>query len=156
MILDEPEKLTPKPRLHPVQKIALGIEIGLAIFVVLGFLFKIMSFPFADELLILSMTSLPILYLFTPIFLFRGKKIVDHLLAHLAGLILTVELISILFKWMTWAYWQEMHQIALFLHLLFTAVLFFLLIINHKQQEKRKFYFRIALRFLIILILLIS
>ncbi len=156
MILDEPEHLVPKPKLHPVQKIALGLEIGLAVFVVLGLLFKIMSLPFANGLLILSMTSLSILYLAVPMLLFRGKKIVDHLFSHLAGLIFAVVLISVLFKWMTWAYWQEMHQIALFLHLLFTAVLFFLLIINRKQQEKRKFYFGIALRFLIIFILLIS
>lgn len=156
MILDEPEKLTPEPKLNPVQKIALGFEIFLVVLLALGVLFKVMSYPFSNELLILSMTSLPMLYLFIPILLFRGKKIVDHLFSHLAGSIFAVVLISVLFKWMTWAYWPEMYQIALSVHLLFTLALFFLLITHRNQLEKRKFYFRVVLRVLLMLFLLVS
>lgn len=130
------------------------MEIFLATFMALGILFKIMSFPFAGELLILSMTSLAMFYLVTPILLFRGKKVVDHLFSHLAGLILLVMLISVLFKWMTWAYWQEMRLAALSWSLPFTVILLVLLLIA-KQPEKRGFYARIALRILVALPLLV-
>lgn len=111
-----------------------------------------MSFPLADVLLISSMASLPILYLAIPILLFRGKTVIDHLIARATGLVLAIALISVLFKWMTWAYWQEMHQIALFFHLLFTTVLFFLLVTHRKRPEKKKFYSRVAWRFLTMLL----
>lgn len=152
MILDEPENLTPEPKLNPVQKIALGFEIFLVVFLALGVLFKVISYPFSNELLILSMISLPMLYLFIPILLFRGKKIVDHLLSHLAGSIFAVVLISVLFKWMTWAYWSEMQLVALSLNILLALILI-TLIIYTKQSKKRSFYVRIALRTLISLLL---
>ena len=66
---------TPRPSgLAVLQKIALGLEIVLLVFAAIGLFFKIMSFPYADELLVLSYTSLPMIYLVLPILLFKSKK----------------------------------------------------------------------------------
>ena len=47
-----------KPKRTIFQKIAMIIEIGLCVFLGIGIFFKLESFPYASEFLILSMTSL--------------------------------------------------------------------------------------------------
>ena len=145
---------TPRPTgLAVLQKIALGLEIVLFIFAAIGLFFKIMSFPYANEMLIVSFTSLPMIYLVLPILLFKSKKGAAHLLAHLVGIFLFVAIISALFKLMSWPLGNEMALSALYFSIPIGLTLIVLTAVNFKHQEKRNFYLRMGLRYLVVLLL---
>lgn len=147
---------TPRPTgLPKPQNIALLIEVALIIFSGIGMLFKVMSFPYADELLIVSFTSLPMIYLFLPILLFKSKKWASHLLAHLVGIFLFVAIISLLFKLMSWPLGNEMALSALYFSIPIGLTLIVLTSVNFKHQEKRNFYLRMDLRFVLVLVQII-
>lgn len=155
MPLDDFSNLsTPRPTgLAVLQKIALGLEIVLLVFAALGLFFKVMSFPYAGELLIISFTSLPMIYLFLPILLFKSKKGAAHLLAHLVGIFLFVAIISVLFKLMSWPLGYEMTLSTLYFSTPIGLTLIVLTAVNYKDQEKRNFYLRMGLRYLVVLLL---
>jgi hypothetical protein len=143
-----------KPKWTLFQKIVLGIEIALAFIALIGILFKIASFPRASEMIIISLTSLSVFYVLFPIPLFRSKKVGGHILGHIAGLALFVVLIGALFKIEAWPYANEMYISAIFSFLPMVATLIILMAINFKDIEKRNFYLRIGLRYLIIVLIL--
>ena len=156
MPLDDFNNLsTPRPTgLAVLQKIALGFEVVLLVLAGIGLFFKIMSFPYANELLIVSFTSLPMIYLFLPILLFKSKKGAAHLLAHLVGVFLFVAIISVLFKLMSWPFGNEMTLSALYFSIPIGLTLIVLAFVNFKDQEKRNFYLRMGLRYSIVVLLL--
>lgn len=142
---------TPRPTgLEVLQKIALGFEIVLLVLAGIGLFFKIMSFPYSNELLIVSFTSLPMIYLFLPILLFKSKKGAAHLLAHLVGVFLFVAIISVLFKLMSWPFGNEMALFALYFSIPMGLLLSVLAVVNFKDQKKRNFYLRMGLRFVLV------
>jgi hypothetical protein len=144
---------TPQPKgLAVLQKIALGLEIVLLVFAAIGLFFKVMSFPYADELLVLSYMSLPMIYLCLPILLFKSKKGAEHLLAHLVGIFLFVAIISVLFKLMSWPMGSEMALLALYFSIPIGLTLILLTVVNFKDQGKRYFYLRMGLRFVLVLV----
>ncbi len=146
----------PTPRttgLAVLQKIALGLEIVLLVFAAIGLFFKMMSFPYANELLVLSFTSLPMIYLVLPILLFKSKKWAAHLLAHLVGIFLFVAIISLLFRLMSWQLWYEMVLSTLYFSIPIGLTLIVLTAVNFKHQEKRNFYLHMGLRYLVVLLL---
>ena len=152
MILDNLTDLeqSVKPKRTIFQKIAMIIEIGLCIFLGIGIFFKLESFPYASEFLILSMTSLAGLYMVFPIPLFRSSKIWEHILAHLSGFALAIALIGALFRIESWPYASEMQIMAFFLLIPLLIGLSLLIAINFNDNEKRAFYLRIGLRCLIL------
>lgn len=141
----------PKPiRLPRPQKIALLIEVALLFFSGIGMLFKVMSFSFADELIVFSLISLSMIYLVLPILLFNSKKGAEHLLAHFFGLYLCMAFTSVLFNLMSWPLGYDMVYFSIPTGL----VLSFLTAFYFKKPEKRKFYLHMGLRFVLVLILL--
>jgi hypothetical protein len=147
---------TPQPKgLAILQKTALGLEIVLLILAAIGLFFKIMSFPYANELLIVSFTSLPMIYLVLPILLFKSKKGAAHLLAHLVGIFLFVAIISLLFRLMSWPLGYEMTLFTLYFSIPIGLTLIVLTAVNFKDQGKRYFYLRMGLRYLVVLLLFI-
>lgn len=155
MPLDDFDGLpTPQPTgLVVLQKIALGFEIVLLVLAGIGMFFKLMSFPYANELLVLSFTSLPMIYLVLPILLFKSKKWAAHLLAHLVGIFLFVAIISLLFRLMSWQLGYEMVLATLYFSVPIGLTLIVLTAVNYKDQEKRNFYLRMGLRYLVVLLL---
>lgn len=154
MLLDDFDDFsTPQPTGLPrPQKIALLIEVALLIFSGIGMLFKVMSFPFADELIAFSLISLSMIYLVLPILLFNSKKGAEHLLAHFFGIYLCMGFTSVLFKLMSWPLGYDMASSGLYFSIPTGLVLIFLTVIHFKKPEKRKFYLLMGLRFVLVLI----
>ena len=152
MILDNLTDLEQavKPKRTIFQTIAMIIEIVLGVFLGIGVLFKLQSFPYASEFLILSMTSLAGLYMAIPIPLFRSSKIWEHILAYISGFALAIALIGALFKIESWPYASEMLIVALFTLVPLLIGLALLIVVNFNDTEKRAFYLRIGLRCLIL------
>ena len=69
-----------KSKLGIFQTIALVIEIALFALLLIGFLFKIQSFPYASEMIILSILGLSGVYFLLPILVFKSQKASGHLL----------------------------------------------------------------------------
>lgn len=146
---------TPRPTgLPKPQKIALLIESALLIFSGIGMLFKVMSFPFADEVIVFSLISLSMTYLALPILLFNSKKGAEHLLAHFFGIYLCMAFTSVLFKLMSWPLEYDMASSGFYFSLSTGLVLTLLTIIYLKKPEKRKFYLHMGMRFVLVLILI--
>jgi hypothetical protein len=137
-----------------LQKIALGFEVGLLVLAGIGMFFKLMSFPYADEVIVFSLISLSMIYLVLPILLFNSKKGAEHLLAHFFGLFLCVAFISVVFKIMNWPLGYDVASTGLYFSIPIGLVLAFLTIIYLKKPEKRKFYLLMGLRFVLVLILI--
>ena len=146
---------TPQPKgLAVLQKIALGLEIVLLVVAGIGMFFKLMSFPFADEVIVFSLISLSMIYLVLPILLFSSKKSIEHLFAHFFGIYLCSALISVLFKLMNWPLGYDVASSGWYLSLMIGLLLIFLIIINFKNLEKRKSYLLVGIRFVLVLILI--
>ena len=146
---------TPRPTgLPKPQKTALLIEVALLIFSGIGMLFKVMSFPYADEVIVFSLIILSMIYLVLPILLFNSKKGIEHLFAHFFGIYLCLALISVLFKLMSWPLGYDMTSSGLYFSITIGLALVFLTVIHFRNLEKRKFYLRMSLRFVLVLILI--
>lgn len=156
MALDNLEELNipTKTSLSAFQKTALFLEIALFILGLIGIFFKIQSFPYAAEMIIISFTGLSSVYVFLPIFVFRSKKIGGHLLSHITGFFLFFALMGALFRIESWPYGGEMQIIAAFVVPPMLVLLILLSVINFKDKDKINIYLRIGLRYLIAIILL--
>lgn len=156
MILDDFEDFsTPGPSGLPrPQKTALFIEFVLLIFSGIGMFFKVMSFPFAGELIAFSLIGLSVVYLVLPILLFNSKTVAEHLLAHFFGIYLCLALMIVLAKLMSWPWGYDMASSGLYLSIAIGLVLIALIIANFKNIEKRKFYLLMGLRFVLALTLI--
>jgi hypothetical protein len=142
-----------KSKLGIFQTITLVLEIALFALLLIGFLFKIQSFPYASEMIILSILSISGIYLLLPILLFKSQKIGGHLLSHFAGLILPIALIGALFKIESWPYAQEMVIMAQLVLPVLVVLLCLLAAINFKEKQRLYLYLRIGLRVLVLILL---
>lgn len=156
MILDDFEdSSTRQPTgLQGPRKIALLTEGVLCIFSGIGMFFKVMSFPFAGELIAFSLIGLSVVYLVLPILLFNSKTVAEHLLAHFFGIYLCLALMIVLAILMSWPWGYDMASSGSYLSIAIGLILISLIIINLKNIEKRKFYLLMGLRFVLVFILI--
>lgn len=155
MILDNLDDLNlpVKTKFTWFQKIALGIEIALAIIGVIGISFKLQSLPRGSELTIISFTLLTLIYTLLSVSIFRSKKTWEHMFSLIAGLILSFCVMGALYNIENWPNANEMHVSAIVASMGIIALLIVLFAKNFK--DKRNLYLRIGLRYLIIWLILI-
>ena len=130
------------------QNVVQTVEIFLFILYFVSLRFRLDSFGYQAEFMVLSFFGLSLLYVFLPIFLFRSKKMGEHFAAHFAGLLLFLSIIGTVFRIESWLYAYQMQLISA---CLFPFMVILLMLINAKDKDKINFYLRIALRFLVIL-----
>jgi hypothetical protein len=157
MTLDNLTELTPTPKskLFIFQKIALGIEISLAIIALIGIFFKTQSWAYASEIITLSFMGLSFIYVLLPILIFRSKEAWGHVLVHVTGLFLFITIISALFRVQSWPYAHEMQIIGRLSIAPIFVLLLLLSAINFQNKERFNLYLNLGLRLIIVSILLI-
>jgi hypothetical protein len=99
MYLDDLEFKEPiEAKRTPFQTIVAVLEMVLIVCVLVGCFFKKEAFPYANEVLLVSIFGLALFYFFFPIPLFRSQKLAEHVWVQLFGLGLTVFVLTARFK----------------------------------------------------------
>lgn len=154
--LDAPEKAVP-PRndtLRILQIVCYCFEGLLWMPALLGLLFKIESWEYGSEIIILAFTSLGMFYFLAPILLLGSRGWRQHVGAHVVGFSLLLMLYAAIFRLESWAYGREMSVIAFFLAMPLLLTTMTLWAMRRRQSEGRgSFYGQAALRLGILLLL---
>ncbi len=122
------------------------IEKGLIGLVLFGILLKLMSWPFAGEVLVLSLSSLSMIYFYGGFYFFRDKKNKksNRTLSIVSGVVLSVITIGFMFKVQYWVFASELLSVG-FAAALVLLVVTFLFKMN-AQEELISYYKNMIIR----------
>lgn len=134
--------------LHRIQRVGAIIEGVLWALFFFGAIFKLGNIGMGPEIMIISASSIMILYLVVPFLVLGSKGIKRHLGCYVVGPALSFAVAALLFSIEKWQGSAEMCLVAFFPCLLGLVGVTILMVLNFKWNPDDKFYILLFIRLL--------
>ncbi len=112
----------------------------------IGYIFKIQSWVYGEEIITWSILFYAALLFFLPSLVVQGKGVWQNIISYFLGFGFFALLMGGLFEIQSWQYAQEMVIVATFVMPFMAVVAFIVLGIKYKQPQSRRFAINILVR----------